>query len=231
MFSMKKLNTLLGICVALAMLSFIFAPKKKKVIFFGDSITQAAVNQGGYIDLMNQLLKEKGKEKKFELIGKGISGNKVPDLQKRLVKDVIDNQPNIVFIYIGINDVWHYSHACCKDKSGGTPKDKFEEGLKDIIAQIQKTGAKVVLCTPTMIGEKHDGTNEQDKMLDEYAEISRKVAKSTKTKLCDLRKTFVDYLKENNPNNQVQDILTTDGVHLNNKGNALIANTLMKFLK
>ncbi len=228
---MKKLITFLSIGIAFLTLSFIFAPKKKKVIFFGDSITQAAIDKGGYIDLMNQLIKEKGKEAKFELVGRGISGNKVPDLQSRLAKDVLALQPDLVFIYIGINDVWHYSHACCKDKNGGTPKDKFEEGLKDIIAQIQKAGAKVVLCTPTVIGEKHDGTNEQDKMLEEYADISRKVAKSTKVKLCDLRNIFIEYLKKNNTKNQEKDILTNDGVHLNKEGNTLIANSMMKFLK
>lgn len=228
---MKKSITFLGIGVAFFMLSFILAPKKKKVIFFGDSITQAATDKGGYIDLMNQLIKEKGKETKFELLGKGISGNKVPDLQSRLAKDVLAHQPDLVFIYIGINDVWHYSHPCCKDKNGGTPKDKFEDGLKDIIAQIQKTGAKVILCTPTVIGEKYDGTNEQDKMLEEYADISRKVAKSTKAKLCDLRNIFITRLKKDNLKNQEKDILTYDGVHLNKEGNTLIANSMIKFLK
>lgn len=227
----KQFSIFLGVSAAMLMLSFVFAPKKKKVIFFGDSITQAAVKQGGYIDQMNTILTKKGKNAKFDLIGKGISGNKVPDLQKRLVSDVLENQPDIVFIYIGINDVWHYSHVCCKDAQGGTPKDKFEDGLKDIVAQIQKAGAKVILCTPTVIGEKHDGTNNEDKMLEEYADISRKVAKDANVKLCDLRKVFIDYLKKNNPKNKEQDVLTTDGVHLNSEGNSLIANTFMKFLK
>jgi len=52
-------------------------------------------------------LTEKHKELGVEVIGAGISGNKVPDLQRRLERDVLKKKPTVVFIYIGINDVWH----------------------------------------------------------------------------------------------------------------------------
>ena len=42
-----------------------------------------------------------------EMINAGISGHKVPDLQGRLDRDVLSKEPTVVFIYIGINDVWH----------------------------------------------------------------------------------------------------------------------------
>jgi lysophospholipase L1-like esterase len=206
-----------------------FAPKKK-VVFFGDSITQAAVDSAGYITVLGKELGKKGKANEYELVGAGISGNKVPDLQGRLEKDVLSRNPDVVFIYIGINDVWHYTHPCCKDNGGGTPKDKFEAGLKDIIAQLQAKGAQVILCTPSVIGEAKAGTNAQDKMLDEYSAISRKVAKETNVKLCDLRAAFQRYLGKYNKSNQEKDVLTSDGVHLNAKGNQLVAKEMMAFL-
>jgi len=55
----------------------------------------------------------------IKVINKGISGNKITDLQGRLQKDVLDLKPNIVFIYIGINDVWHWEHG------KGTTKEAF----------------------------------------------------------------------------------------------------------
>src|SRR6202012_5324185 len=102
----------------------------------------------------------------IEVIGAGISGNKVPDLQRRLDKDVLAKKPTLVVIYIGINDVWHGE----TDPARGTPKEKFEAGLKDIIGKIQAAGGRVVLCTPTVIGEKKAGTNKLDARLDEYAD-------------------------------------------------------------
>jgi lysophospholipase L1-like esterase len=217
----------LFVCAILTGFSMLI--KKQKVVFFGDSITQAAITPGGYIDVLNNELKKKGKADRYELIGAGISGNKVPDLQKRLQDDVLSKKPDLVFIYIGINDVWHFVHPSTNGQ--GTPKETYEKGLTDVVNKIKASGAKVVVCTPSVIGEKHDGSNDQDKMLDEYAALSRKVAKATGSQLCDLRKAFVTHLKKNNTNNQDKNILTSDGVHLNDKGNAFVANEMIKFLK
>jgi isoamyl acetate esterase len=101
---MKTSLLILGALLVVSVMSFSILQKKKKVIFFGDSITQAAVKKGGYIDVLEQELEKKGKSDQYELIGAGISGNKVPDLQRRLEKDVLSKNPDLVFIYIGINE-------------------------------------------------------------------------------------------------------------------------------
>ena len=223
---------LLLLC-SLALLGlFAFAPKAKttRVVFLGDSITQAGVKPNGYISLLQNSLERAGLAAEYELVGAGISGNKVPDLQKRLDTDVLAKKPDLVFVYIGINDVWHYSHPCCKDKAGGTPKAQFEAGLQDVISRIRKTGARVVLCTPTVIGEKPDGSNEQDPMLEEYAAISRRVAQKNNLALLDLRQAFIQYLQANNPNNEEKNVLTSDGVHLNAAGNAFVALQMMPYV-
>ncbi|CAN5915466.1 SGNH/GDSL hydrolase family protein [soil metagenome] len=223
---------LLLFCVLVMLGLFAFAPKAKttRVVFLGDSITQAGVKPDGYISLLRNALEQAGRGADFELIGAGISGNKVPDLQKRLDQDVLAKKPDLVFVYIGINDVWHFTHPSTVSV-GGTPKDKFEAGLQDVISRLRKTGARVVLCTPTMIGEKSDGSNAQDPMLEEYAAISRQLARKNNLPLCDLRKTFVQYLQANNSTNEEKNVLTSDGVHLNAAGNAFVALQMMPFLE
>jgi isoamyl acetate esterase len=203
-------------------------PLKKgdRLIFLGDSITQAGGGADGYITLIKKALDEKHKDLGIETINAGISGNKVPDLQKRVDRDVAAKKPTIVFVYIGINDVWHGEN----DPAKGTSKDNFEAGLKEVIGKIRNAGAQVILCTPTVIGEKKDGGNKLDKQLDDYADISRKVAKELKLPLCDLRQAFVEYLKKNNPDNKESGILTGDRVHLSPAGNKLVAETMLKML-
>jgi hypothetical protein len=49
--------------------------------------------------------------------------------------------------------------------------------------------------------------------------------------LVDLRKVFLDYNKTNNPDNKESGILTTDRVHLNEKGNELVAAEMWKAVK
>ena len=54
--------------------------KKKRVIFFGDSITELAVKPDGFIVKMDSMLGKNNLQDSYELIGSGISGNKVYDL-------------------------------------------------------------------------------------------------------------------------------------------------------
>ena len=192
--------------------------KGQVIAFLGDSITQAGARPGGYCRLIGDALEKQRPDLQTKVVYAGISGHKVPDLQKRLDRDVLSKNPNIVLIYIGINDVWHST------RGKGTPKDKFESGLRDLISRIKSTGAAVVLCTPSTIGEKTDGSNELDPMLEEYAAISRKVAAENGLTVCDLRKYFLAFLKDNNPKNKGKGILTRDGVHLNAAGNKFVAD-------
>ena len=205
-----------------------------KIVFLGDSITQQAEDfEDGFISLIRQNLIQD----KFELVGKGISGNKVSDLLTRYKSDVIDLNPDIVFIYIGINDVWHKY-----DFGTGSDIDLYEKGLRTIISDIKSLGSKIVLCTPTVIGEntgdfvlgnQFKDVETMEKMngdLDTFSEVVRKLSNEYGTELLDLRKIFMDYLAENNINNDAAGILTTDGVHLNEQGNKLIADQMIKFI-
>ncbi len=204
------------------------APLQKgdRIVFLGDSITQAGVGPKGYVTLIKTTLAEKHKDLGIAVIGAGISGNKVPDLQKRLERDVLAKKPTVVVVYIGINDVWHGEN----DPKRGTSKENFDAGLRDVVGRIKGAGARVVLCTPTVIGEKKAGANKLDAQLDEYAGISRKVAAETGSRLCDLRKVFVEQLATHNPDDKEKGVLTGDRVHLNEAGNKLVAETILGVL-
>jgi lysophospholipase L1-like esterase len=124
-------------------------------IFFGDSITQAGVGPSGYITRIGDMLKKQNLANEYELIGAGIGGNKIYDLFLRMEDDVLAKQPNLTFVYIGVNDVWH------KRTSGtGTDADKFVKFYDAVIKKLQAAGSKVILCTPAVIGEKTDYSNE-----------------------------------------------------------------------
>jgi len=148
----------------------------------------------------------------------------VTGCQLRLQRDVLSKKPTIVVIYIGINDVWH-----SKD-GAGTSREQFDAGLRKMIKRINDAGARVILCTPTVLGEKTGGANRFDKMLGEYSGISRNVARQTGSQLLDLRKAFVTYIEHNNPSNKVRGILTTDRVHMNPQGNRFVAAMMLEAL-
>ena len=198
--------------------------KPVKVIFFGDSITEIGIQPGGYIDKMRQILKDKNISN-YQLTGAGIGGNKVYDLYLRLEDDVLSQKPDWVFIYVGVNDVWHK-----KSFGTGTDADKFEKFYVAIIRKLQANGIQVALCTPAVIGEKADGKNELDGDLNKFSQIIRQLAAKYGLPLCDLRRIFMEHLAQNNKDNKEKGILTTDGVHLNDAGNQLVAEQMLKII-
>ena len=202
-----------------------------RIVFLGDSITALGARPGGYVTLTSEAIAKAYPELNIQVVGAGIGGHKVPNCQQRLDRDVLQENPSIVMIYIGINDVWHWTHpkVVARGKKGTTP-EVFESGLKDMIEKINDVGARVILCTPTVIGEKSVGSNSEDQMLDQYADISRNLARELKLPLCDLRKVLVGHLKDHNSDNADKGILTSDRVHLNDAGNRLVAETMLKVL-
>lgn len=203
--------------------SSIHVQKKQRIVFFGDSITQAGVQPTGYITRLGSLLKEKGLGNNYELIGAGISGNKVYDLYLRMDEDVLSKNPDIVVIWVGVNDVWHK-----RSYGTGTDADKFEKFYTAIIKKLQQKNIRVMLCTPAAIGEKTDFSNELDGDLNKYSSIIRTLAEKNNCRLIDLRQVFLQYNIANNKENKEAGILTSDKVHLNDKGNQVVAEEMMK---
>jgi lysophospholipase L1-like esterase len=131
--------------------------------------------------------------------------------------DVVMKKPDMVVIYIGVNDVWH------KTLSGtGTDPNKFEKFYEAIIRKLQSNGTQVILCTPAAIGEKKDNVNQQDGDLNAYSQMIRDLAKKYNCSLVDLRKAFME--------NKEKDILTRDRVHLNDAGSKMVAELLFPLL-
>jgi lysophospholipase L1-like esterase len=199
--------------------------KKTKIVFFGDSITQAGIKPGGYITRIKDSLDKKGLGSQYDLIGAGVGGNKVYDLYLRMDEDVMAKSPDVVFIWVGVNDVWH------KASSGtGTDADKFVTFYEAIIKKLQAKNIQVALATPACIGERTDHSNQQDGDLNRYSNLIRDLAKRYNCKLVDLRKAFLDYNLKYNTENKEAGILTTDRVHLTDQGNQLVADKLWSVL-
>jgi lysophospholipase L1-like esterase len=212
--------------VLLVAASSMIGQKTTHIVFFGDSITQAGVQPNGFITRIQDALTQKGLAAQYTLAGAGIGGNKVYDLYLRMDDDVLSKNPGLVVIWVGVNDVWH------KTSFGtGTDPDKFEKFYTAIINKLQAKKIRVILCTPATIGEKSDYTNQQDGDLNKYSQIVSDLAKSYHCGLVDFRSIFHEYELKNNPSNKDRGILTLDGVHLNDQGNQLVADELLKAIQ
>lgn len=212
---------------SLLFLSCAFAPEKKtKVIFFGDSITELGAKPGGYIPRVDSMCRLEKKGDQYEFTGAGKDANKVYDLYLRMEDDVLSKNPDVVVIYVGVNDVWHKTLL-----GTGTDADKFEKFYQAILNKLKAKNIKAIICTPAVVGEKTDMSNPLDGDLNRYSNIIRDIANRNNLPLIDLRKQFQEYYKTNNPGNQEKNILTYDKVHMNAKGNQFLADLMWKAVK
>jgi lysophospholipase L1-like esterase len=197
-----------------------------RIIFFGDSLTALAGQEApkqhvtkGYVRIVRETLQETHKDKNIEVDWVATGGHTVPDLLKRVDKDVLAKKPTIVVIQIGCNDARRLA------------KETFKSSLEELIDRLQKAKVQVVQCTLTSVGEKHDGTNKDDPKLEEFARIEREVARAKNVPVNDLRKAFVEHWRKNNPGNLYSGILTYDGNHFNDAGHRFVAEQMLKRFK
>ena len=119
-----------------------------KILFQGDSITDADRNREDYHDLGKgyplyaaKYIKEEKPDMDFEFINLGISGNQTKDLAERLESDFIEIQPDLVSILIGVNDTWHRAH-----NRAWLGNDVFEANYRKVLTSIkEKTNAKIMM--------------------------------------------------------------------------------------
>lgn len=200
--------------------------KGDRIIFFGDSLTALAGSEEpkkhvtkGYVRIVRETLNKAHPDKDIEVDWVATGGHTVPDLLKRLDKDVLAKKPSIVVIQIGCNDARR------------VPRETFKSSLEELIDRLQKANVQVVQCTLTSVGEKHDGTNKDDPKLDEFAQVEREVAKAKNVPYNDLRKAFLAHWKKNNADNKPSGILTYDGNHFNDAGHQFVAEQMLKKFK
>lgn len=193
--------------------------KKIKLLFQGDSITDAGRNREdihdlgkGYPKYAAELLAIQHPDVEFEFIDLGISGNQTKDLVARLDQDFIEIQPDVVSIMIGINDVWHYAGKEWLDT------DLFEERYRTVLKALKKkTSAKIMIIEPFLIPGTEKEYFRED--LWKKIEVCRKLARE-----------YADvYLPTDGLLQSAylgDDPLTyaSDGVHPTTKGAKFIAN-------
>jgi acyl-CoA thioesterase I len=189
-----------------------------KIIFIGDSITASNKNtdpdrlRDGYVRMIKEVM-----PKDVTVINKGVNGHRVTDLAFRWQRDVIDLEPDLLSISIGINDVWRQLDS---PQLQQIVVSQFEEVYRDLLSQLS-TKTKLVLMEPTIIKENTESQGNQ--LLIPYVEVVRKLAKEFKAVLVPTHDIFINHL------NKKPDVsLTTDGVHMRRKGNELMAKTWLE---
>lgn len=193
--------------------------KEDRILFIGDSITdserQAEPEEigDGYVRFVRDHFICQSPANAPVIVNKGIGGNRVTDLAERWEKDVLKEQPTVLSISIGINDVWRQLDSQGIDQ---ILPGKFETVYRALLDQ--SSGIRLILMEPTIIEE--DPQSKGNQMLKPYVDIVRKLAEEYGAVLVPVHQAFIGYLREGSEYK-----LTTDGVHMTSIGNMLMART------
>lgn len=196
--------------------------KEEILLFVGDSITESGRFHDpegigdGYVKFIRDYLSIAYPYQCPKVINKGISGNHITDLLERWERDVIEVRPDYVSISIGINDVWRRLDHSGKEL---VFPDRYESLLRYLIEETnKKLKAKIILMEPTIHGEEANSAG--NRMLTDYVKTVVKLSEEYNTILVPTHQAFLQHLQDH-PEEQ----LTTDGVHMNEAGNKLMAKT------
>ncbi|MCX5139892.1 SGNH/GDSL hydrolase family protein [Streptomyces sp. NBC_00338] len=194
------------------------------LLFIGDSITDAGRDRAdsaslgnGYVDAVAQTLRERaqsGTATAPRVINRGISGNRVYDLESRWATDCIGLRPTVVTVKIGINDTWRYY-----DSGLPSPVDAFEACLDGLLADTaEQLSARLVVITPFLLPV----TPEQEGWFEDLAPRTDAVLRAALAHGADVVRA--DHVLNRAAQEREAVELARDGVHPSPLGHRLIAD-------
>lgn len=196
-----------------------------KVIFIGDSITDCNRNYenpadlgNGYVSMISAQFGLRYPNKQVRFLNRGISGNRVKDLQARWQEDCLALQPDWVSIYIGINDTWRRY-----DSNDPTTVEDFERGYRDLLVRAKEQLAPKFILVEPFVLPVAEGQADWRADLDPKIQAVRKLAREFGTYYVPLDGLFAGVGTRVDPA-----FWAPDGVHPSPAGHALIAEAWLK---
>jgi lysophospholipase L1-like esterase len=218
----------------------------QRVVFLGDSNTFA----GHWIGYLDAYLFTRFPERKYQLINLGLPSETVsglsepdhpyprPDIHTRLEQALTKTKPDVVVVCYGMNDGIYYPFS--EERLA-----KYRDGIQKLLDRIDRSGAKVVLMTPSPFdptplkakllpktAEKFSWMRpyeEYDDVLTRYSEWLLTLREkgrlvvdahaAVKRHLAEVRRDRPDY------------VLAGDGIHPSPTGHWLVAQELLRAWK
>ena len=204
------------------------------VVFQGDSITDGwrtrtvpepnvprALGTGYPLLVASALLREQA-EAGWRFFNRGVSGDRVPELEARWETDTLALRPDILTVLVGVNDYWHTKLR----NYTGTTAD-YENGFVALLDATRRAlpGIRIIVLEPFVLPIGFvDRTWFPE--FDERRAAARRVAARAAATFVPLQEEFTRLSASTGPAHWA-----ADGVHPTPAGNALIAERLLQELR
>ena len=199
-------------------------PTPRTLVFIGDSITDAGRREDpeelgrGYVRLLAEHFA--AHEPTATVINRGIGGDKVADLEARFGPDCLDLAPDLVTIYVGVNDSWHRF-----TRGEHVTEESFEQGYRHLLDQLAASvpEAPVLMIIP-FVADVDEERAQIHSDLDGKVAIIRRLAQERGHRIVDLERVLATALAAGHTPRSV----TEDGVHPTPPGHRLIADAWLE---
>ena len=196
----------------------------RPIVFIGDSITDAGRREDpdrhlghGYVRLVSAALAARGDTR--PIINTGISGDRAVDLRARWARDALAHDPELLSVYVGVNDTWRRY-----DAHDPTSAEAFEGTYRSILTEAQERLApRMILVEPFVLPV----TTEQERWgaedLDAKRAVVAKLAGEFGAAFVPLQSLLLDAAAQQGAGRAGHAALADDGVHPTALGSELIA--------
>jgi len=192
----------------------------RPLVFIGDSITDAGRRDDrdrhlghGYVRLIAEALAARGDDR--SIINSGISGDRAVDLRARWDVDALDHEPELLTIYVGINDTWRRY-----DSDSPTTAEAFAATYRSLLDDAQERLAPQLILmepfvAPVTSAQQRWGAEDLDAKRAVVAELATEFGAA----FVPLQSLLADAWEQRGGPAMIAD----DGVHPTPLGNELIA--------
>lgn len=206
-----------------------------KLLFFGDSVTDAGRKRdskedimvqnpfgNGYVDLVAGMLQGFYPELNIHVKNFGNSGNTTRDLLARIDTDVLEQKPETVFIMIGANDAWRHFDSPYSTELH-VPETEYEENMLKIVRLCKTVAKNVVIMTPYILSL--DKSDEMRVMIDNFGQACQRVAAAEETEFINIQQVFDGAMRHCHPY-----VFSWDRIHPDRAAQMIIAREVMHSL-
>lgn len=192
----------------------------RTVLFLGDSITDCGRVEDpdhlgyGYVRLVAEHLA--AHEPSARVLNLGVGGERVRDLVARVGGDLLDRDPDVVTIYVGVNDSWH------RDEQGSTTSEEdFERDYRFLLDQLSASRpATPVLLVVPFVTDVDESMASLHADLDGKVHVIRALAQEFGATVVDAEHVMREALEIGHTPTS----LAADGVHPTIAGHRLLAD-------
>jgi len=232
---------------------------KKRIVFVGDSLTHGNMSVN-YIEMISKKLGTNN----YDYINAGMNAELAYNVLQR-IESIIACEPDFITIMIGSNDAHReielYNEKTSEERLNlprKASKEWFGENLEKIIQELlQKTDAKIALCSIPPIGEEPSALAYKQTI--DFSKIIKEIATKFKVQYLPVNEKLIDFLDQNpstpkyDTNHRlVEEIATkhfllrkdfdslskeygfslfTDNLHLNSKGAKIVSELVIEFIQ